>query len=93
MTATIEMEIQKRDFSLNPRQLRSEGFIPATIYGKAMDSVSVQLETRSFSNTYRNNKESNFELTVDGQKYNTVVKNVQKRATTDQILSVEFHKQ
>ena len=55
----ITIEAQKRDESKNPRQLRAAGFLPATIYGKGKDSVSIQLNKRAFINTYKNNKNIN----------------------------------
>ena len=54
----ITIEAQKRDESKNPRQLRTEGVLPATIYGKGKDSVSIQLDKRTFVNTYKNNQDA-----------------------------------
>ena len=44
----ITIEAQKRDESKNPRQLRAAGFLPATVYGKGKDSVSIQLDKRNY---------------------------------------------
>ncbi|HBH18738.1 MAG TPA: 50S ribosomal protein L25, partial [Cyanobacteria bacterium UBA9579] len=35
------LAVEKRDFSKNPRQLRAEGKLPATVYGHNFDSVSL----------------------------------------------------
>ena len=90
MSEKIIFEVEKKDESLNPRQLRATGKLPATIYGKGVDSVSVQLDAHSFINTYKKNKESVYELSFAGKKYNTVVQNVQKNYATNQELNVEF---
>ena len=50
----ITIEAQKRDEAKNPRQIRREGFLPATIYGKGKESVSIQLDKRVFINNYKN---------------------------------------
>lgn len=90
MTETMIFEVETKDANLNPRQLRATGKLPATIYGKGMDSVSVQLDAHSFVNTYKKNKEAVYELSLAGKKYNTVVQKVQKNYATNQELNVEF---
>lgn len=90
MSEKIIFEVEKKDENMNPRQLRAAGKLPATIYGKGMDSLSVQLDAHEFINTYKNNKQSVYELSFSGKKYNTVVQNVQKNYATNQELNVEF---
>lgn len=90
MSATITMEIEARDFSKNPRQLRSEGIIPATVYGKGVESESIQLNGKNFIALYKANRDATFELKGSDKSFKTVVQNVQTRATTDSVLSVEF---
>lgn len=86
----ISIEVEEKDTTKNPRQLRAAGKLPATIYGKGMDSISVQLDAHNFIHTYKNNKEATYELSLSGKKYNTVVQNVQKNYATNQELNVEF---
>ena len=91
MTQTIiKFAAETRDESLNPRQLRASGNLPATVYGKGIESVSVQVNTHEFMQTYKNNKEATFELSVGSKKYNVVVQNVQKNYATNEVLHVEF---
>ena len=90
MTATISMDIEKRDESMNPRQLRAAGKLPGTIYGKGMDSISVQLDKRQFVNTYKNNKDAIYELKINGKTYKTVVQDVQKEYKTMDDMNVQF---
>lgn len=91
MTQTIiKFEAQKKDETLNPRQLRASGFLPATIYGKGMESISCQLDAHSFGIAYRDNKEGTFELSYEGKTYKTVVQAVQMNYSTNQQLNVEF---
>ena len=86
----ITIEAQKRDESKNPRQLRAVGLLPATVYGKGKDSVSIQLDKRNFINTYKNNKDAVYEIVVGSDKYNASVQNFQVEAGTQLPMNVEF---
>lgn len=90
MSEKVIFEAEVKNEELNPRQLRASGKLPATIYGKGMDSVSIQLDAHKFINTYKNNKDSVYELSLAGKKYNTVIQNVQKNYSTNEDLNVEF---
>ena len=86
----VTIEAQQRDESKNPRQLRSAGILPATVYGKGKESVSIQLDKRNFINTYKNNKDEIFEIVVGKNKYNAKVQLLQIEAGTQQEMNVEF---
>lgn len=86
----ITIDAQERDLTQNPRQLRAAGFLPATIYGKGKDSVSIQLNKRAFLNTYKNNKNETFEIVVGKNKYNATVQHLQVEASTQVEMNVEF---
>lgn len=88
--STITFEIEKRDEAKNPRQLRAEGNLPGTIYGKDKQSVSVQFNRREFINVYKNNKEATYELKLGKETYNTIVQNLQIHASTQEPMNVEF---
>lgn len=85
-----QLKAKKRSDSLNPRQLRAEGKLPATIYGKGIESVSIELDTKEFYSVYKKDKTAIFELKVDKNTYSTVVKRVQMKPQTDNLLNVEF---
>ncbi len=86
----VTIEAQERDMSLNPRQLRAAGFLPATIYGKGKESVSIQVDKRNFINTYKNNMNEVFEIVVGKNKYNAAVQNLQIEAGTQIEKNIEF---
>jgi ribosomal protein L25 (general stress protein Ctc) len=46
------IEAQERDTSRNPRQLRADGLIPATIYGKGATPRSIQVPSHIFTQAY-----------------------------------------
>ncbi len=81
---------KKRDTSLNPRQVRAEGHVPATIYGAGMKSVSIQLDAKGFGIEYKKDKNAIFELKIDKETYKAIVKNVQIDYISNKILNVEF---
>ncbi len=90
MTDTVKLDIEKRDESKNPRELRSQGFIPGTIYGKGVDSISVQVEKRYFVNTYKKSPDAVFEINIDNKSYSTNIVNIQKNYATNDNLNIEF---
>ncbi|MEI7474980.1 MAG: hypothetical protein WCK67_09405 [bacterium] len=89
MSTVLTLEAEKRSEDLNPRQLRQTGKVPATIYGKGVESVSVQLDTKTFDYEIRKKPES-VEINLEGQTIPVSVQNVQRVFTTDAVLSVEF---
>lgn len=90
MADVIKLTAEKRSEDKNPRQLRAEGLIPATVYGKGVDSMSIQLNTKDFTLAYRNNADATFELSIDKKSYKTVAQAVQKNYATNETQSVEF---
>ena len=68
----ISIEVEEKDTTKNPRQLRAAGKLPATIYGKGMDSISVQLDAHNFIHTYKNNKEATYELSLSGKMFKKI---------------------
>ncbi len=89
MSETISLDIEKRS-DLNPRQVRAEGNLPAVVYGKDMDSVSVQLDRRNFVNSYKNNKDAVYKLQLGKKSYSTKVQNLQYNYATNEELHIEF---
>ena len=90
MTTTVKLNIEKRNEEKNPRELRAEGFLTGTIYGKGIESVSVQMNERDFINTYKKVNDATFEVTVDKKDYKVQVVKLQKNYRTSENLNVEF---
>jgi large subunit ribosomal protein L25 len=89
-TQIISLEIKERDFSVNPRMLRREGRLPATIYGRNVDSISVDLDKKSFTYIYLNQNPHLVTLVKGSEKFSALLKNVQVDPRTFEILNVEF---
>lgn len=90
MSNTIVLDTEVRDGSLNPRQLRAEGKLPATIYGKGMDSVSVAVDKHAFTLAYRDNKDAKFDLKTAKKTYKAKVQNLQMNYSLNEEIHVEF---
>ena len=88
--AKSNLMAQKRDESLNPRELRRSGKVPATLYGKDQESLSLQLDAKEFMNTYKKDKNAIFSLTVDEENFDSVVKKIQVKTVKNDLLNVEF---
>lgn len=86
----VKVEAKKRTEGLNPRQLRAAGKLPATLYGKCMEPMNIELDTHTFGLSYRSNKEAAFEIIVDSKAYKAVVQNIQLNYSTNEMLNVEF---
>ena len=87
---SVVINAEKRNEELNPRQVRAEGKLTATVYGKGKDSVSVQLNEKEFMTAYNKNKDADFDLKVDKVSYKVKVKDIQKNYRTGQNLNVQF---
>ena len=89
MSNPAPLQTTERDNTINPRQLRSAGFIPATLYGKGIESLSIQVREIEFSKLYGHGQRE-FELTGLPQAYKVKVQNVQVTSVKEEILSIEF---
>jgi large subunit ribosomal protein L25 len=84
---TLENREQK-----TPNQLRREGKIPATVYGRGVPSKSVQVNAKEFS--HLPHAAFSHVIELDGGQHGStsaLVRQVQRRATTHQVLNVEFY--
>lgn len=88
----VLVKANKRDTELNPRQIRAEGLVTATIYGKGMESVSIQIDSKEFITNYRKDKNAIFQLKIEKETYKAIVKNVQTEAISGKVLNVEFQR-
>lgn len=74
------------------KNLRKSGFIPATIYGKKIKSVSVSIPADAFTAVYKEAGETGLiDVSIDNQIRPVLVDNVQIDPVTSQILHIEFH--
>ena len=85
-----KLKIENRDENLNPRQIRSNGLLPGSIYGKGMDAKNIQMNTHEFEMAYKDNKDGEWELTLGKEKFKATIQELQKNYATNEYLNVEF---
>lgn len=74
------------------KTLRAQGWLPATIYGKGIEPLTVQIDDKVFNKTYRSTGRSAvIELNIPGKsRQSTFVQNIQRHPVTRNILHAEF---
>jgi ribosomal protein L25 (general stress protein Ctc) len=88
--ANAKLTILERETDKNPRQIRSAGFLPGSIYGKGIEAKSIQINTHDFEMAYKNNQEGTWELVLGKEKFNAKIQELQKNFATNELLNVEF---
>lgn len=88
----IKLAVTARE-DKKPRQLRRDGFVPATLYGQGQTSENVQVEAREFSRlpaaAYSHMIELDFGTK---QNINAVIRHVQRQNTKADVVHVEFYR-
>lgn len=88
----FKLQLEKRE-AKNPRSLRRDGKIPATIYGPGVPSHSVQLNAREFSRLPAAAFSHVVELVGDEAKpISALIRHVDRRSTTAEVLNIEFYR-
>jgi large subunit ribosomal protein L25 len=94
--AEVNLAVEKRDvIGKGPaKKLRSEGKIPAVIYGQAEKSVPLSLDAKAFHTILHSHHGENviFEIHIPGRKtgLKAILREVQHEPVTGEILHVDF---
>lgn len=73
------------------KQLRKQGLIPATVYGKGFAPVSVSVADRAFATVYRRaGKTALIDLSIDGTQASVFVQEVQRHPLLRNIIHIDF---
>lgn len=89
--SNLSFTVYPRSIESNQKQLRKSGYIPGIIYGEFLDNpISIQMSNSQLKNLLRkNNSGSIIEVNLDNNKYNCVVKEIQRNSMLE-ILHVDF---
>lgn len=75
------------------KQLRKTGIVPANIFGKNMESLSIQLTSADFVEKYKEVGATGLlDVQVDGTVYPVLIQNTHRNALSNEYLHVNFHK-
>ena len=88
--ANAKLTIIEREEGKNPRQIRANGFLPGSLYGKGIEAKNIQINTHDFEMAYKNNKDGEWELTLGKEKFNAKIQELQMNFATNELLNVEF---
>lgn len=88
-----KLSVQKREVKgRKVKKLRKLGILPASLYGKKIQSISVQASLADFQKAYNQAGETGvIDLVLDGKKHPVLIKNVQIHPVSQQILHVDFY--
>ena len=93
MTETVlQAETGRRAGSSDARRLRADGKIPAVVYGRGMDPLSVTVDRRELRQALSGTAGMNtiLDLTVDGTVYPSLIKDIQRHPVKRSVEHVDF---
>lgn len=87
------LSVEKRDLeTVNPTQLRKQGWVPGVIFAKGMDSVPLQMKASDFRKIQAHGVKV-FEVEIGGHGKELVsLENMQKDPVSGKIIHVSLHK-
>ena len=88
-----KLTVEKRTvLGKNVKRMRKQGLLPANIYGKGLESTSVQVPTKEFEALFKEVGETGLiDVVLDGQSHPVLIKNIQIASVTRKILHAEFY--
>ncbi len=88
-----ELKVRKRDIlGSKTRKLRSDGLIPAELYGHGIENIHLSVPIDAFSKVYKEaGTHSIVTVDVEGDKRNALVNGVQIDPVSQEVLSIDFH--
>lgn len=90
---TLTLEGERREaLGRHVKALRRDGITPANLYGRGAESVSFQAESRAIDKLVTDGgRGSLVELTIDGEKHQTLLRNLQRHPVTRAIMHADFY--
>ncbi|GIP36334.1 50S ribosomal protein L25/general stress protein Ctc [Paenibacillus sp. J2TS4] len=92
MSASLIVQ-QRPDLTKSERKrLRQEGFVPGSVYGKTLGSVSVSVNKKELEQLLRKNTHGVIDMTMpDGGKQPVMIQQLQKEPLSGELLHIDFH--
>jgi len=90
----IELGAQKREiFGRKVKILRESGYIPAVLYGRGQENISLQVPAKDFYKALKEAGESTLVyLNIDSQTYPTIIHDVARDPVKDHVIHADFYK-
>ena len=92
MNIVVKSEKRQGLGSNAARRLRAQGFVPAVLYGEAMDSAPLVLSKKDIIQIMRLESGENtiFKVAVDADAYDVMIKELQVDPSNDELLHVDL---
>lgn len=89
---TYTLPCEKRDLAVKAKKLRRSGYVPAVVYGRHMDSLSIQIKQEAATKLLQTHSiGSKILLKVPGEDITAVLKEFSRDASTRSLAHIEFH--
>jgi large subunit ribosomal protein L25 len=90
----MELKVKKREtLGKKNKYLRRENEVPAVIFGKGMESISISADYNRLEKVYQEAGETDLiDILLDSNKYKVLVKDIQTDPVSDKISHVSFYK-
>lgn len=88
---TVILDAQTREVGSSRKDLKAAGLIPAICYGNNIDSMSIAVPLTVFKKVWKESGESGtVTITIGTKKVETLIHDVQKDATSNEPIHVDF---
>lgn len=89
----VTLKANKREiFGKKVKQLRRQGILPAVIYGRKTEPVSISLDDREVNRVLASISSTHLiNLDVDGEGYTTLIRDRQRHPVSGSILHIDFY--
>lgn len=88
---TFKLKAENRNTSISPKNLRKTDVIPAVLYGRGVENVSLQVNYQEFRKVYRKAGSNGIvDLDVAGKPMQALVHHIDIDSITDKITHIDF---
>ncbi len=85
------LEAKKRDVSVSLDAIRSEGAVPAIVYGKGIENIPVSVMENEVRSVWRDVRDTEpFTLNIEGTTKTVIMKDMQVHVVSGKILHIDF---
>ncbi len=92
MSKVIELQVEERDLSVKPEDIRDKGLVPAVVYGPVDEPIHIQMPMNEFLRVWHEAGESTIiDLKGLSEDKEVLIKEVQMHPVKDTPLHVDFY--
>lgn len=85
------LESKKRDTSVSLDAIRADGLVPAIVYGKGLENITVSVKENEVRSIWRDVRDTEaFTLDIEGDAKTVIMKDMQVHVVSGKILHIDF---